>query len=97
MSSSSQIARPCVAATSIPATDIEIVDRDVRQIQTQRLPTRAIVERHIHGLVRAGKDQARPSRIGNRHTHWLAGDASTSRCGLYRMLARLEVCDLGNR
>ena len=57
MSSITQKPRPCVATIEIVAVDLEVAHRRHRQIELQRLPVVAVVERDERAALGAGEQQ----------------------------------------
>ena len=63
MSSITQKPRPCVADDEIVLVDLEVAHRRDRQVELQRLPGVAVVERHERAALGAGEQQALPLGI----------------------------------
>ncbi len=75
MSSITQNPRPCVADDQIVAVDLEVAHRRHRQVQLQRLPVVAVVERHERRALGAGEQQPAPHRIFLDDVHVAAAPA----------------------
>ena len=69
MSSITQKPRPCVRDDEIVAVDLEVAHRRHRQVELQRLPVVAVVERDERAALGAGEQQAVALRIFLHDVH----------------------------